>query len=375
MTRDLTQEMDVLKNQMAELQQLVYQAIMERKPLSAASQHQHEIATAPNINEATSEVGSVFYSGQVRLNGHSIRWEPQERRMDQLLDMNTEKAAKILAALGNKQRLDILKAVMAEPLTGSELVERLNMGTTGQLYHHLKALLGADLLVQEQGGRYALPQHRSLPFLLLLSAAGDLQDASDYIEMSETRSNAGMYFGASHDFDIHQLLWAVVENSILEHTNGYGNQIGIFLHEDGSVTVNDNGRGIPVQGLPNSDIPLIQSILTDVHRLNASANFLVPGAEKGISIAVVNALSKYLTVEIRRDGNIYRQEYRHGIPQTGLQTVGLTQETGTSVTFKPEPELFSSAFEFDRILERRDAIIADYPELALTIRSSSEKEA
>lgn len=148
MTRDLVYEMDVLKNQMTELQQLVYQALMERKPGSASNQSQHrqEIATTPAIYEAASEEGSVFYSGQVHLNGQNIRWEPQERRMDQLLDMNTEKAAKILAALGNKQRLDILKAVMAEPLSGAELVERLNMGTTGQLYHHLKALLGADLL-------------------------------------------------------------------------------------------------------------------------------------------------------------------------------------------------------------------------------------
>lgn len=155
MTRNLTHEMDILKNQMAELQQLVYQAMMERKPASASNQHQQEIASTPTLNEATPEAGSVFYSGQVHLNGHGIRWEPQERRMDRLLDMNTEKAAKILAALGNKQRLDILKAVIAEPLTGSELVERLNMGTTGQLYHHLKALIGADLLVQEQGVRYS----------------------------------------------------------------------------------------------------------------------------------------------------------------------------------------------------------------------------
>ena len=89
---------------------------MERKPGSASNQSQHrqEIATTPAIYEATSEEGSVFYSGQVHLNGQNIRWEPQERRMDQLLDMNTEKAAKILAT-GQQARLDILKAVMAEP--------------------------------------------------------------------------------------------------------------------------------------------------------------------------------------------------------------------------------------------------------------------
>lgn len=101
--------------------------------------------------------------------------------------------------------------------------------------------------------------------------------------MTETRNNAGMYFGTSHGFDIHQLLWAVVENSILEHTSGYGDQIGIYLHEDGSVTVTDNGRGIPVQALPNSNIPVVQSVLTDVHRLNTSAHFLAPARRASAS--------------------------------------------------------------------------------------------
>lgn len=362
MSRDLSSEIDLLKKQMADLQQLVHQFLLERKPTINLQETTHKDSVTKKI-----EPGSVFYSGRVHLNGHGFRWEPQERRMQQLLELNSEKTAKVLAALANKQRLDILRSVLNEPLSGSELVDRLNMGTTGQLYHHLKALLGADLLVQEPGGRYAFPNHRCLPFLLLLAAVSDLLDTSDYIDMAETRNNAGVYFGKSQDFDVHHLLWAVVENSILEHQAGFCNQIDVFLHDDGSVTVTDNGRGIPVRALPNTDIPVVQSILTEIHRFNSSAPFQVPGAEKGISIAVVNALSQKLTVEIRRDGKMYRQEYRHGIPQSGLMTVGISNETGTSVTFKPEPDLFGVGFNRNELVVRNNELFTAYPNLSIHV--------
>lgn len=360
MSRDLNNEVDVLKQQMAELQQLVHQFLFDRKPATPGAAH-HEAA------QVEMEASSIFYSGHVHLNGQWVRREPQERRMQQLLAVNSEKAAKILSALGNKQRLDILRTVLLEPLSGSELVDRLNMGTTGQLYHHLKALLGADLLVQDPGGKYAFPNHRCLPFLLLLAAAGDLLDTSDYMDMTETRNNAGMYLGKPQDFDPHHLLWAVAENSILEHKAGYCSEIGIFLHDDGGITVTDNGRGIPVEALPNTEIPAVQSILTDVHRFNRSASFQVPGAEKGISMAIVNALSQRLAVEIRREGGIYRQEYRHGIPQSGLMTVGRTNESGTSVTFRPEPELFGIGFDRNQLEARKNELATAYPRLTIHI--------
>ncbi|MFK7693273.1 ATP-binding protein [Paenibacillus sp. HJGM_3] len=366
MTRDLGSEIDALKQQMADLQQLVQQFVLERKKAGANSLP--ETATIPAGSSTEQDPSAVFYSGHVQLNGQAIRWQPQERRMELLLGMNSEKAAKVLAALGHKQRLDILKAVMSESLTGAELVERLSMGTTGQLYHHLKALIGADLLVQEPGGRYALPAHRNLPFLLLLAAVNDLLDTTTYMEMLETRNNAGVYFGGtSQAYDAHQLLWAVLENSILEHKAGYGDRVGIFLHEDGSVTVADNGRSIPVQALPNSNVPAVQSILTDIHRFSGMTHFQVPGAEKGISIAVVNALSQKLSVEIRRDGKVHRQDYLHGIPQSRLMTVGLTGETGTSVTFKPEPDLFGVGFDRGQIEAALAQLDAAYPGLAFQL--------
>ncbi|WP_040950851.1 ATP-binding protein [Gorillibacterium massiliense] len=368
MTRDLSKELDELKQQMADLQQLVRHFMPERKGSAAVSHpvtSRHEPTTEPG--DEADVANSVFYSGRMQVNGLGLRLEPQERRMEQLLGLNGEKAAKVLAALGHKQRLDILRAVLQEPLTGAELVDRLNMGTTGQLYHHLKALQGADLLVQEHGGRYTLPRHRLLPFLLLLAAAGDLLDASDYLAMQETRDQAGTYFSAAADLDVHHLLWAVVENSILEHQEGYCSEVGIFLHGDGSVTVADNGRGIPAQLLPGTNLSNVQSVLTDIGRFSSAAPYQVPGAEKGITIAIANALSQKLTVEVRRDGKIYRQEYRRGIPQTDLLTVGISSETGTRITFTPDSDLFGAGLERTKLEERIEELREAYPRLAIAV--------
>jgi DNA gyrase subunit B len=366
MTRDLGSELDILKQQMAELQAMVQQYWTAERRTAAAHPGMPEAVNPPaDAGQSGSVPGSVFYSGQLHLNGQGFRWEPQERLMEQLLGISSEKSAKVLAALGNRQRLDILKSVIQEPLTGTELVERLGMGTTGQLYHHLKALTGADLLMQEAGGRYAFPPHRLLPFLLLLAAAGDLLNISDYMDTQETRTNAGVYLGSTRSFDVHHLLWAVVENSILEHQAGHCSEVGIFLHDDGSVTVTDNGRGIPVSVLPNTNMPAVQTILTDIHRLSGEDSFRVPGAEQGISIAVVNALSDRLTVDIRRGGRAYRQEYRHGVPQSGVLTVGISKDTGTGITFRPDKEFLGTGWDRAKLDERCRELIQAYPDLTI----------
>lgn len=337
MNRDFGAELDVLKEQMAELQNLIRRT---------AGCEEKLFVTGGADNAASC---AIYFSGYYKSGDQTIRCEPREKRSDELFGLNEGKTAKVLSALGHKQRLDLLLEVWNEPLTGAELVERLGMGTTGQLYHHLKALTGADLLIQEErGGRYTIPHHRRLPILLLLSAVSELIDTSDFIEMTEARNEAHSYLGAATQdgYDLHQLLWAVVNNSIQEHREGYCSEVGIYLHDDGSVTVADNGRGIPTRLLPQTGKPAVQSVLTKLDTFSdPKQSFVAPGAEKGISIAVVNALSRTLSVEIRRDGEIYRQVYRHGIPQTGLMTVGKTNETGTSVTFLPDHELFSGRFD------------------------------
>jgi DNA gyrase subunit B len=362
-SRDYGVELDELKAQMKDIQRLINQIADELTPKAVKVNKAIEIDSSHQVNE----LGSVYYSGQYRSENSRYKWEPQERQVTQLLELDGDKAAKVLAALGHQQRLDILRMVLKQPLTGAELVEHLNMGTTGQLYHHIKALSGADLLVQEErGGKYSLPAHRSLPLLLLLAATFDLLDTSDYMELAETRNNASAYLGESKNpFDPHHLLLAVVENTILEHKAGFCSEVNIFLHHDGSITVSDNGRGIPVQALPGTTKTKVQTVLTEIGHYGSDSAFFAPGGEKGITIAVVNALSQRLSVEVRRDGKVFRQDYRHGIPQTGLLTVGVTKETGTSITFLPDKEIFGSAFNHSVVEDRVSEISSAYPKLAI----------
>lgn len=353
-------ELDALKGELNELKQLLSPFFANQTSKSLNSFTRNNLTKEPE-----NDLGAIFYSGQYRGHEHNdLRWEPQERNVAQLLDLDSDKGAKVLAALGNKQRLDILTTVLRGPLTGSEIVEQLNMGTTGQLYHHTKALVGADLLVQEErGGRYSLPPHRTLPLLLLLSAISDLLDTSNYIELTEARNNAGTYLGDQHNPN--HLLWAVLENSLLEHEAGYCSEISIFFQNDGSITIADNGRGIPIQSLPNSTNMPLQTILTDLGQYNTSASIVASGGAKGINMAIVNALSEKLSVEVRRDGKVSRQDFRHGIPQSQLLVIGATKETGTSVTFLPDPDIFAASFDQAGLTDRVAQYQANYPNLRI----------
>ena len=327
-SRDYGVELDLLHTQMNELQQL-FKSFMNEGSHHRTAQHEKEaVRKSQRITRRTRWMLALSFIPatimRMRCNTDGNLRKEKSVNYWNWMAINS----KILAALGHKQRLDILRSVLKEPLTGTELVERLNMGTTGQLYHHIKALLGADLLIQEErGGKYSLPGHRALPVLLLLAATSDLLDTSDYLDLAEARSNAGAYLGNSSDeYNPHLLLQSVLENTILEHQAGYCSVVSIFLHGDGSITVADNGRGIPIQALPNSEKPRVQAVLTEIGRYGngSSASIIAPGSEKGINIPIVNALSLRLTVEIRRDGRVFRQDYKHGIPQSELLTVGVT---------------------------------------------------
>ena len=368
MKRNVEAELDELKVQMTELHALVKQLTLTN-PAPAAHSQVDRVAVHPVRTEAAQESidqGGVYFSGQYRGAFSQYRWEPQERRISQLLDLDGDKAAKVLSVLGHRQRLDILRAVMHQPLTGAELVERLNMGTTGQLYHHIKALLGADLLVQEErGGTYSLPERRALPLLLLLASTAELLDASDYMELAHVRDDASGYLGSSQDtYDPHLLLRSVIENALLEHQAGYCSEMSIILHEDGSVTVTDNGRGIPVEAFAGTTKPHVQAVLTELHE-STSASIHASNHHKGINIPVVNALSEKLSVEVRREGKIYRQDYKHGIPQSKVHTVGFTRDTGTSLNFQPDRNIFRISFDRERLAQELDEISAQHAGLAL----------
>ncbi len=356
---ELRIEINALKTQMAELERLVRNIATGRPYV--------ELPDEINASNERNSSGYVYYAGQYQSNGQLLRWEPKERQLKQLLSIGTEKISKILSALGSKPRLDIITSILIESLTGTEIVEKLGLGTTGQLYHHLKALQGADLLSQDKSGRYTLPDHRKLPLLLLLSAVVDMLDTSDYLDMVEVRNSAGSYLGkiSKDGFDANLLLWAVLENSILEHVAGYVNEVHIFLHQHGGATVSDNGRGIPVRAFQNSNKSTVQTVLTDIDRFSSETPYQAPGAEKGICIAIVNALTYSLTVEVKREGYIYRQDYKHGIPQSDLMTVGVTQSNGTSITFRPDPELFGKGFDRDTLNQQLERLTLSYPNLTV----------
>ncbi|NHN28577.1 ArsR family transcriptional regulator [Paenibacillus sp. S3N08] len=361
MNRNLGSEIDQLKLEMNKLQKLVGSYLGEASKKAFVMD---DLTPDKEQNE-----GNIYYSGQYR-NGHiKYKWDAKEQPIRGLLNLDGEKMAKILSALGNKQRLDILRSVIKGPVAGTELVEKLNMGTTGQLYHHIKALMGADLLVQEErGGSYSLPSHRVLPVLLLLAASSELADTTTYMDMADAREHPDLYLGAAGQaYDPHLLIWALLENTILEHQVGSCTEVHIFFHNERSLTVADNGRGIPITVLSNRERPHLQTVMTDIGQASLSAPYYAAGGEKGISVAIVNALSYQLAVEIRREGTIYRQDYKQGIPQSGIIKVGVTEESGTSITLEPDPDLFLTGFDIEALQKRAIEIQGAYPNLAIHI--------
>ncbi len=169
------------------------------------------------------------------------------------------------------------------------------------------------------------------------------------------RARPAMYIGSTDISGFHHLLWEVLDNSVDEALAGYATEIKITLHKDGSASCEDNGRGIPTDIHPEEGISGVELVMT---RLHAGAKFdhgvyKVSGGLHGVGVSVVNALSEWLIAEVYRDGKIYRQTYKRGIPDGPLQIVGKTKKRGTLVRFKPDPEIFGD-LEFDLdIIQKR----------------------
>ncbi len=169
------------------------------------------------------------------------------------------------------------------------------------------------------------------------------------------RKRPAMYIGDTSVRGLHHLIYEVVDNSIDEATAGYCNQIKVIIHPEGSVSVEDNGRGIPTDIHKKLKKPALEVVLTTLHaggKFDHRA-YKVSGGLHGVGVSCVNALSEWLDAEVKREGTVFQQSFEKGHPKTKIKKIGKTKKTGTKITFKPDPDIFSeSEFSFD-ILSKR----------------------
>jgi DNA gyrase subunit B len=174
-------------------------------------------------------------------------------------------------------------------------------------------------------------------------------------EIKAVRLRPGMYIGGTDPHGLHQLLYEIVYNSIDEAMAGCCDQIEVTIHEDNSVTVTDNGRGIPTETIPGQDVTALEAVMTRLHAGAKFSNYVygVSSGLHGVGASVVNALSSWLKVEVKRQGKIYRHEYHQGIPQGHIEIAGDTEDTGTSITYLADKEIFESIdYDFDLACQR-----------------------
>ncbi|MCI4368982.1 MAG: DNA topoisomerase (ATP-hydrolyzing) subunit B [Thermoplasmata archaeon] len=193
--------------------------------------------------------------------------------------------------------------------------------------------------------------------------------------LSAVRRRPGMYIGSTDTRGLHHLINEVVANSIDEVLAGACTEIGLTLHKDGSCTVVDNGRGIPVENHPRYGKPALEIVMTILHagsKFDRNA-YKVSGGLHGVGLHVVNALSEWFDVKVKRNGHLYQQRYAQGAPEGPLKELGEAEGTGTEQTFKPDPTVFETVV-FDRETVERRLKELSFLNPQVTIRFTDERD-
>src|ERR1700693_3155469 len=189
-------------------------------------------------------------------------------------------------------------------------------------------------------------------------AAGHRYDATSIKVLGgleAVRLRPAMYIGSTGEQGLHDLVWEVVDNSVDEAMAGYADEVNVTVHEDNSVTVVDNGRGIPVDMHATEKRPAAEVVLTVLHAGGKfdSDTYKVSGGLHGVGVSVVNALSDWLELEIWRDGEVWEQSYNAGKPKAKLKATGKTRKTGTKITFHPDLTIFEDhKYSYDILAQR-----------------------
>jgi DNA gyrase subunit B len=184
----------------------------------------------------------------------------------------------------------------------------------------------------------------------------DAQDITVLEGLEAVRKRPGMYIGSTGQRGLHHLVYEVVDNSVDEALAGHCSAVVVTIHPDNSVTVSDDGRGIPVATMAKEQRPAVEVVLTVLHaggKFGDGGGYKVSGGLHGVGVSVVNALSESLDVEVRRDGHVFRQSYERGKPQADLVRGEATKETGTTISFLPDAEIFESLDIDFKVIEER----------------------